>query len=297
MPAVPFPLPSDERRHPPGRDRGWEESWDFDFVTTDGELAGFVRLALRPNERQAWYWAYLAGPGRDLVVVRDHEVELPRDRTLEVRGPGLWAQVTCEVPLDHWSMGLEASGVALDDPTESWRGERGLPVPLGLDLEWEVTAAAAPLAGPDGYGQPSTVHGDVLLGSATLPVDGTGWRSHAWGPSPWSDGWWRATAHLDDGTAVCASSAGPALVYAAGGTQPASVDAGATVELRADGLPASATLAVGSLALSVIPVAHAPVPVDAAAGVRLVRALCAFSGDGRSGRGWCEWATAAPPPG
>ncbi len=259
-------------------------------MTGDGDLAGFVRLALRPNERVAWYWAYLAGRDRDLVVVRDHEVELPSGRALEVRGPGLWAQITCETPLDHWSMGLEASGVGLDDPTESWRGEWGQPVPLGLDLEWEATASAAPLGEADGYGQPSVVHGEVLLGPATLEVDGTGWRSHAWGPTRRDDGSWRATAHFDDGTAVYASSGGSARTYPLGGGEPAAVNSKATVEVSPDGLPASATLTVADVEWSVAPVAWAPVPVDdAPRAPRLIRALCSFSGAGHRGWGWCEW--------
>ena len=133
----------DEPRHPPGPEREWEESWSFDFVAGDGTLGGFVRLALRPGEGRAWYWAYLVGPGRPLVVVRDHDVELPRSRELEVRGDGLWAQVICETPFDHWSAGLEASAAAIDDPAEAWGAERGDPVALGLDLEWEMQAPPA----------------------------------------------------------------------------------------------------------------------------------------------------------
>jgi hypothetical protein len=287
---MPSSLPADERRHAPGAERGWEESWDFDFVAGDGELAGFVRLALRPHDRVAWYWAYLAGRNRDLVVVRDHEVELPKGQALEIRGTGLWAQVICETPLEHWSMGLEASGVAVDDPTDCWRGEWGQPVPLGLDLEWEATATAAASDEPEGYRQPSAVHGEVLLGSSVLDVDGLGWRGHTWGTTPWMPGWWRMAAHLGDGTALCAASGGPAWTYPAGGGDPVTADAMATSEFGPDGLPASATLTAGGLTLAVAPVAHAPVPVDGVfAGLRLVRALCSFSGDGRAGWGWCEW--------
>ena len=35
---------------------------------------------------------------------------------LEVRADGLWGELMCETPLEHWSYGLEAFGVALDDP-------------------------------------------------------------------------------------------------------------------------------------------------------------------------------------
>ena len=100
-----FPRPADERPHPPApdpdrSDSDWEESWHFDFVALDGSLGGFVRVTLRPGG-PVWYWAYLAGPRRPVVVVRDHELDPPPGRTLELRGPGLWAQAICETPLDH----------------------------------------------------------------------------------------------------------------------------------------------------------------------------------------------------
>ena len=164
-------------------------------------------------------------------------------------------------------------------------------MPLGLDLEWEATASAAPLGEADGYGQPSVVHGEVLLGPVTLEVDGTGWRSHVWGPTQREDGSWRATAHFDDGTVVYASSGGPAWTYPPGGGAPAAVNSEA-VEVSLDGLPASATLTVADVEWSVAPVAWAPVPVDdPPRALRLVRALCSFSGAGR-GWGWCEWVSA-----
>jgi hypothetical protein len=250
--APPVPR-ADERPHRPGTDPDWEESWQFDFVTRDGSLGGFVRLALRPGEGSAWYWAYLAGPHRSVVVVRDHELAVPPARTLEVRGPGLWAQVICETPLDHWSAGLEAAGVALDDPAEGLRGERGDPVPLGLDLEWEATGSPAPEQ--VGYAQPATVHGEVLLGAQRLDVEASGFWAHRWGAPPWrDDGWWWAAGNLDDGRAIVAGLRGPNPVIAD---------------------------------LTLTPAAWAVVPLPGARG--LVRALCGWSAEETRGSGWCEW--------
>ena len=47
-------------------------------------------------------------PDRPLVLVRDHDVPLPGGRSLEVRTSGLWADHTCETPLEHWTVGVEA---------------------------------------------------------------------------------------------------------------------------------------------------------------------------------------------
>jgi hypothetical protein len=145
-------------------------AWHLDFARDDG-LAGFVRLELREIEHVAWYWTYLVGlPGvGGIVVVRDHEVPLPRQgrASLEIRADGLWAELWCETPGEHWTFGLEAFGVRLDTAEEALHagGEIGERVPVGLDLEWESTERAA--AG--------VVHGDVLVGRERWAIDAAGW--------------------------------------------------------------------------------------------------------------------------
>lgn len=273
---------ADERPHQPEPGPDWEESWHFDFAAHDGSLGGFVRLTLRPGDGTAWYWAYLAGPRRPVVVVRDAELEPPprlrgpnavTARALEVRGPGLWAQVICETPLDHWSAGLEASGVALEDPADGLRGERGDPIPLGLDLEWE--AAGPPAVEEAGYSQPAIAHGEVLLGAQRLALDGTGWWTHRWGPPPWQDeGWWWAAGTLRDGPAVIPSGPFPAST-------------GVSLSRSGETPTSAATLAGGGVEITLEPVAWAAVPLPEARG--LARALCAWSAGEDRGWGWCEW--------
>ncbi len=239
---------TDEGRHPPGPGRHWEESYVFDFAAADGSLGGYVRLGLRPADGVAWYWAAVVGPDRPLVLVRDDEVPLPRGRSLEVRTSGLWADHTCETPLEHWTIGLEAFGVALDDPREAFAGERGDRCPLGFDLEWEAAAVAR--ASEGGYEQECVVHGEALVGAERLEVDARGWRSHRWGKRDW----W----------------AGEPWAWAGGATE---VDV-----VVGDGLIASAT--VDGVEATVL--AHAPVVVPHRDGrvCRLDRALCPF--------GWVE---------
>ena len=133
---------ADERAHAPGGAPWWWETWHLDVATDDG-VGLAVRLACAPALGVAWWWTHLllpdlAGP----VVVRDHEVGLPR-QGLEVRADGLWGELFCETPFEHWTYGLEAFGVRLDDPADSLRGEIGERMPVGLDIEWEVDADAA----------------------------------------------------------------------------------------------------------------------------------------------------------
>lgn len=180
----------DERRREPGPEPLWADAWEIDFATEDG-IGGFVRLSLLPNQAVAWWWTSLITPR--LVAVRDHEVPLPRSG-LEIRADGLWGELVCETPLEHWSLGLEAFGIAYDDPADAWGDEWGERLPVGLDLEWEATAeagglrATGPDPGPGGvsFRQPGRVHGEVLVGpDRRIPVDGTGFHSRASGVLDW----------------------------------------------------------------------------------------------------------------
>jgi hypothetical protein len=197
---VAFPDRSDERPHAPGDDPSWCETWSFDFAT-DAGAGGYVTLTLLPALRRAWYWAYLVGDGGEgPVAVIDDDVPAPRSaRSLELRTEGLWADHTCETPLEHWTVANEAFAVRFDDPDEAYGRMLGDLVPLGYDLEWETDAPARDI-GPEAYAFPCRVHGDVLVGSERLQIDGWGWREHRWGsfaaPAP------RRRARLADGTWV-----------------------------------------------------------------------------------------------
>lgn len=120
------------------------------------ELHGAIELDV-PEVGLVRYEAIFAGPavGEGLVVVRDREVPRARGSQLEFRADGLWAEFVCETADVHWSFGLEAFGLRVDDPTEEI-GER---IAVGYDLEWET---------------PDHVHGDLLIGRATIPVAATG---------------------------------------------------------------------------------------------------------------------------
>jgi hypothetical protein len=197
--------PSDEHRRPAGPDPLWADAWEIDFTSGPGDrsggqvdlpsVGGYVRLSLLPNQGIAWWWTSLLTPR--LVAVRDHEVPLPRGAGLEVRADGLWGELVCETPLEHWGVGLEAFGIAYDDPADAWGDEWGERIPVGLDLEWEATAEPGdlPAAGPDPrpggvtYRQPGRVHGEILVGpDQRIPFEGTGFRSRSSGVLDWWSG-------------------------------------------------------------------------------------------------------------
>ncbi len=121
-----------------------------------GVLTGRIELEI-PDSGPARYEAVFSGPdvGEGYLVVRDHDVPRPRGSAIELRADGLWTEWTCETPDEHWSFGLEAFGLRVEDPAADI-GER---VPVGYDLEWEA---------------PDRVHGAVLIGRATIPVTAVG---------------------------------------------------------------------------------------------------------------------------
>lgn len=299
-PTVPA-APADEGRHEPTGEELWSESYYLDFVDPNLGVAGYVRLGLCAGLDRAWYWACLVGPGRPLVTVIDHDVKLPVGRSLEIRSEGLWADYTVETALDHVSVGVEAFAVGVDDPAAVYGDLRGDKVPFGLDLEWETDGGTYTYPGVTRYEVPCRVHGEVLVGSERLEIDGFGQRDHSWGVRDWwSMSWSWMAGWLDDGTRFhgTAVDIGGAPVYttgyvqAPGGPLVGTDRAEHTEVLVADGLPTSGTWRVGDLDLRVEPIAFSPVLLTAPDGrlSRFPRAWVRFiAADGRSGDGWIEW--------
>lgn len=178
------PVPADEQRHQPGPRARWCERYEFEFHSPKATFGGHIAVWLWPSLGRAWYWAGVVEEGRPLVSIVETEVPLPR-RALELRSSGLWADHVVETPLEHWSVGLEAFAVRLDDPTDVFGAFRGERVPLGFDLEWEADGATdiaiPPEAAEGAYAQACAVHGEVLLGADAYDLRGAGRRSHAWG--------------------------------------------------------------------------------------------------------------------
>jgi hypothetical protein len=293
---------ADERPHPPATETLWNESWYFDFCAADGSVGGYVRLGLYPNLGVTWYWACLVGPGRRPVMVVDHAAPPPSPRgSLELRTDGLWADHHAEEPLHRFSLGLEAFGVALDDPAEAYRpgGMRGERTPLGFDLEWETDGEVFRYPPDlDRYEVPCRVHGQVQVGSDTLTIDGLGQRDHSWGVRDWwSIGWCWNAFRLEDGArmhSVIPEGTEFQIGYAQEPAHEPELVLEATVDevLGPAGIPVSAELSLAGLTFAVEPLAWAPVLLTAPDGreSRFPRAMARFDADdGRSGLGWIEF--------
>jgi hypothetical protein len=146
---------------------------DLEFVAADGAVAGLVRLELRPLAGVSRFMAAVLRPRADPIVVIDYDLPLSRG-ALEFRAPGVWAELCCETPLDHWTIGLEAFGLGVAAHEVVTPSTYGTRVAVGLDLDLDTVSA------PDGDGSAFSVgvrvHGEVLVDEASYEIDGVGVR-------------------------------------------------------------------------------------------------------------------------
>jgi hypothetical protein len=244
----------------------------------------------------------VVSPDHGLVVVRDHEVPLPRGDALEVRADSLWAECVCETPMEHWGLGLEAFGVRLDEPGDAYRGEIGERLPVGLDLEWEAYSPVYDYPYPDDhpgahYEHAGIVHGELLIGRERVAFEGRGERDHSWGDRDWWVwGWHWTSFQIGNSHAINVVKADE-LDEAWGYNW--EVEACRPVRhlflethLGADDIPTAARYVIDhELEVGVEVLAVAPVPLVAPDGrtSRFPRALCTYTTSSGTGSGWCEW--------
>lgn len=149
-----------------------------------------VLASIQPQRRRAEQVAVVWPTDANPVVMSEPNIPIPADRW-EFRTDGLWAEQVCEKPHDHWSYGLEAFALEVDDPTELTRTGFGRRVPLGWELDFDATTPsrwlltdAAPLEHSGAYTQRGTLHGLLLDAAGATPAEGPGQRWHWWGTKP-----------------------------------------------------------------------------------------------------------------
>jgi hypothetical protein len=305
-PTVAEPLrPSrdDESAHAATGEPLWSESWYADFADAASGFGGWVRIGLIPNQQTAWLHALLCGPELPTVALVDFEIPLPADP---------WALQTGAVdfthsvgdPLHTYRIGLHGRGQSFPDPAALLRGEQGTPVDVAIDLVWSTDGTPYKYRLTTRYEIPCTVSGTVTVDGRRYTIDSVpGQRDHSWGVRDWwGMDWIWSALHLDDGTHVHAVDiripgvppVGIGYVQDRGGTVTELQTIAARQTFDADGLPATATLAVdpGGITATVDVHGHAPLRLVAADGriSEFPRVWATVStADGRRGVGWLEW--------
>jgi len=59
-----------------------------------------------------------------------------RSDPLLVKGDGLWAEHTCDAPMEQWTVTNETYATALDDPDDALGRAYGEPTAVAFDIEW-----------------------------------------------------------------------------------------------------------------------------------------------------------------
>lgn len=128
----------------------------------------------------ATFHAVLLRAERRPIVLAEEEISNPGSRW-ELRSSGLWVDHNCEVPLDHWSYGLEAFALALEDADQLINEGVGDRVPLGWELDFDAAGGPVALEFADGYSQRGRVHGVILTSDPQALFEGEAVRHHWWG--------------------------------------------------------------------------------------------------------------------
>ncbi|MEM9654682.1 MAG: hypothetical protein AAGA65_21505 [Actinomycetota bacterium] len=169
--------PADEsRRTPDGPE--WSESHRLLALSEDGTVAVAMEVGIhhRPGSRWGSFHCAVFRDGLLPVVIAENDMPVPA-RLWEFRTSGLWVDNVCERPRVHWSYGLEAFGLAIDDPQELLGRGYGDRVPLGWELDFE----SSPELYHDGR-QVGRLDGELLFAGGEQPISGPAVRRHQWGP-------------------------------------------------------------------------------------------------------------------
>lgn len=171
-----MPATVDESRRTPDGPP-WSESHRLLALSADGTAALAMEVGIHLRDAAHWgsFHCVVFRDGEDPVVIAENEMPVP-DRHWEFRTSGLWVDNICETPLVHWSYGLEAFALAIDDPIELLGRGYGDRVPLGWELDFE----SAPEFYANGR-QAGQLNGELLFAGGAEPISGPALRRHTWG--------------------------------------------------------------------------------------------------------------------
>jgi hypothetical protein len=295
---------TDEGRHAPGPEEWWNESWYLDFVDGDGELAGYVRLGLHPNQNVAWWTAAVVGKTWPCVMSTPYALPLPASDAMSVHADGVDIDCIVDEPLQRFT--VKATAPALVHATASGVYDPALPVQsttVAFDLTWTTAGVPYHYVLSPRYEIPCTVQGTIRVGDETYTVNCKGQRDHSWANRDWwSFEWCWFAGWLDDGTRIHGADIrlNPDFRLSFGYAQqdgavvPIESDLVTTEDLGDYGMPTCGTITCppAHLAVTAQPIAFGPLLLVDHNGQRahFNRAATRFTTDaGIAGLGWIEW--------
>lgn len=166
-----MPTNADELRH----GSVTTESWWWWGRSAAGDAGVFVGLELRG--RRFDYWAGLVRAGEPYLYLEELDGTGLR-AGLEIKPAEMWADHQCDVPFRQWSLGNEAHGVLLDDPTEALHRAYGTPVAVTFDIEWFAHVDPTEIDG--GYEQIGEIDAQIELAEGIVAINGPAHRVHVW---------------------------------------------------------------------------------------------------------------------
>lgn len=192
----------DEGFHPYDPDESsWNESWFWDWFSTDGQRAGQIRIGTFPNQQRLWVWCYLLAPAPDgtpeWICIEEPRLDLAglqRPRLAYDRW-GLSFAWLPRRPLLEGQLTLQGRGRVISGPRVGRM--------VDLDVSVAVSAAGVPHSTGPGeveghesdrfdarrFEQPVDVSATVVLDGHSHTFEGRGERDHSWGPRAWNIEW------------------------------------------------------------------------------------------------------------
>lgn len=194
--------PEDDFTHDPGPEPTFNESMYVHFHDMDGGVAGFVRLANRPNEGRGEMTVCLFLPDGRLgftyarPAVHNNEAFDAAGLRLVVRDPLRHVEVSFDGPVS-----VLADPQSMADPKRAFSHSPIADCRIRLDVhklsppcEQSFDPAEGSFA-PNHYSQLVSIQGRIELDGAPLPVRGHGLRDHSWGPHQWRSPWFYRWLH------------------------------------------------------------------------------------------------------
>ncbi len=168
--------PRDEGRHASTSDELWGESYYADFVTLDGRLGGYIRLGTYPNLGVTWWTAMVVGVDRPLVGWTNYNLPALGADDLRLADEG--SDILCDPsePLGNFRVVARGTAEVHGAADAIYRGIRGAPVDVDLDLTWQTDGLPYHYVLTTRYEIPCRVVGQLRVGNEDLAIVGQGQR-------------------------------------------------------------------------------------------------------------------------